>query len=89
MSGAWTIFQREIRTYFLSSIAWVILTLFSLYNGIVFYIIVTFWGTSSGASLVYDCLVQYKRFRAMLRESVSRNPAWVQVLFLRGCRFGG
>ena len=46
--NVWTIFQREMRTYFLSSIAWVLLTLFSLYNGIVFYIIVTFWGTASG-----------------------------------------
>jgi hypothetical protein len=25
------------------------------------------------------------RFRAMLRESYA-NPAWVQVLFLHGCR---
>ncbi len=46
--SVWTIFQREMRAYFFSPIAWVLLTLFSLYNGIVFYIIVTFWGTSSG-----------------------------------------
>ncbi len=42
MSGFWAIFHRELRAYFFSPLAWVILTFFLLVNGYVFSLIVSF-----------------------------------------------